>query len=299
MPGSGGSPPNPERAIARRVRQHVTGKRQRFFAVVLPGFEETVRAELEELGVEEFLEPVEGGVGFVSKLDGAWRVNIASRTVTRVLMRIAAFPATHPDALQERAADIPWELHLGSGTRVTFEITSRKSRLRHAGRIEQELRRGMAGRLAGFGVRVAFEEEPPATGEQGPLQQVFVRFARDRCRVSLDTSGGLLYRRGRKAHGTRASLRETTAAAILREAGWPDFDVLVDPMCGSGTFCLEAHEMATGRLPNTGREFAFLGWPAFRPAAYRHLEKKLLEAARPSLPPKRHRPFSPADSGWR
>jgi putative N6-adenine-specific DNA methylase len=58
-------------------------------------------------------------------------------------------------------------------------------------------------------------------------------------------------------------------------------------MCGSGTFCLEAHEMATGRLPNTGRKFAFLGWPAFRPAAYRHLEKKLLEAARPSAPPKR------------
>ena len=73
-----------EKAIARRVRQHVNGKEHDFFAIVLPGFEETARAELAEIGVGEIGETVEGGVGFTSRLDGGYRASLASRTISRL-----------------------------------------------------------------------------------------------------------------------------------------------------------------------------------------------------------------------
>jgi len=260
-----------EKSLARRVRQHVNGKEHEFFAIVPPGFESTAKEELAEIGIERFGDTVAGGVEFTSRLDGGYRVNLASRTISRLLMRLTEFRADGFDRMAKKALAFPWELHLEGGARVAFRVESARSRLYHEGRIEEEFRKAIPMRLADYGRQVEFADGG---------QTVFVRMDENRCRVSLDTSGGLLYRRGRKPFASEASLRETLAALILREAGWPrDYDVLVDPMCGAGTFTLEAMEMAAGRLPNAEREFAFLAWPAFRPAAFAHLKKELAATA--------------------
>ncbi|MEN8149067.1 MAG: hypothetical protein ABFS86_04545, partial [Planctomycetota bacterium] len=261
-----------EKAIARRVKQHVNGKEHRFFAVVQPGFEATARAELASIGVKGLGEPVEGGVRFQARLDDMIRANIASRVVTRVLMRIDAFDVDGFGRLARKAAAIPWELHLSDGAVVSFRVASAQSRLYHEGRIEEEFRSAVAARMAEYGRTVEF-----AAGGQA----IHVRLRDDRCLVSLDTSGERLHRRGRRTFVGEASLRETIAAALLREAGWPgDYDTLVDPMCGAGTFSVEATEMARGTLPGADREFAFEAWPAFRPAAYSHLVAKMSAAAK-------------------
>lgn len=256
-----------EKAIARRVKQHVNGKEHRFFAVVQPGFEATARAELASIGVEGLGEPVEGGVPFQARLDGMQRTNVASRVVTRVLMRITAFDVDGFGRLARKASAIPWELHLTDGATVSFRVASATSRLFHEGRIEEDFQAAVTGRMAEFGRTVEF-----ADGGQA----IHVRLRENRCLVSLDTSGERLHRRGRRTFVSEASLRETIAAALLREAGWPGaYDTLVDPMCGAGTFSVEAMEMAAGRLPGSDREFAFQAWPAFRPAAFAHLTKEL------------------------
>jgi len=261
-----------DKALARRVRQHVNGKDHEFFAVVTPGFEGTARQELAEIGVERFGGTVDGGFAFTGRLDAAYRVNVASRTISRLLMRLAEFRADGFDRLSHKTAGFPWELYLSEGVPVAFRVESARSRLYHEGRIEQEVRDAIDARVKLHGRTVEF-----AAGGQ----TVFVRLAENRCSLSLDTSGGLLYRRGRKPFTSEASLRETLAAAVLREAGWPSgYEVLVDPMCGAGTFTLEAMEMAAGRMPNADRAFSFLTWPAFRPAAFEHLKKDL--AARSS-----------------
>ena len=257
----------PDKALARRVRQHVNGKEHDFFAIVQPGFEETARGELAEIGIERFRGTVVGGIGFTSRLEGGYRVNLASRTISRLLLRLTEFRADGFDRLARKTAAFPWELFLPDGAAVAFRVDSGRSRLYHEGRIEEESRKAITLRLDDHRRTVEFA---------GGGQTVFVRLDANRCQLSLDTSGGLLYRRGRKPFASEASLRETLAAAILREAGWPrDYDVLVDPMCGAGTFSREAMEMAAGGLPNADREFAFLTWPAFRPAAFEHLKREL------------------------
>jgi putative N6-adenine-specific DNA methylase len=277
--GDGNHEAGNARALERRVRQHVIGKEQRFFAVVQPGFEEVAREELSELGIRAFGAPVEGGIEFSARLDGGYRVNVASRTVTRVLMRLTTFKAVELGRFAKKVGEFPWELHLAAGTPVAFRITTRKSRLNRSDRLEEECLRAIAARLAKYGVTLAADGPAP--------QEIFVRVFDDRVTLSLDSSGDLLYLRGRKPNATPASLRETLAALILRAAGWPDYEILVDPMCGSGTFALEAGEIAAGRLANADREFAFLRWPAFRPAAYRHLVAGLREEAAAAARPGR------------
>jgi len=257
-------------ALARRVKQHVRGKPQRFFAVCHPGFETVSRRELEELGIKDILEVTTGGILFKGKTDDCYRANLMSRTMTRVLMRISSFNVLNFSTLQDIIADIPWELYLKEDSRLSFSITARKSRLYHTDRIEEEIRTGIESRLTGFG----FERKKTSSG---PLQQVFVRLYRDRCTVSLDSSGELLYRRGRRILINEAPLRETRAAAILRAAQYEKYNTIIDPMCGSGIFSLEAAAMARGDVAGIDRSFAFEEWPVFSPAAFANMKKKLRE----------------------
>lgn len=278
--GSGPVPVTRSPRLARRIKQHVIGKRQRFFAIVQPGFEATARQELTDLGVIDFLQSVEGGVEFFSRLAESYRINVASRTITRLLMRLASFSAMHFTTLRSKVSEIPWELHIPDFVAVAFHVQSRKSRLHHHEKIVDAVRKGMRDRLKLHGIEgvtcIAAGKRDAVSGSL----PVFIRFDRDKCRISLDASGGLLYKRGRKSRVAEAPLRETLAAAILREAQWPHHDVLIDPMCGSGTFSIEAVEMAMGRAPNAERDFAFQQWAAYRPASFQYMIRKLSNETR-------------------
>src|SRR5690606_29791625 len=87
--------------------------------------------------------------------------------------------------------------------------------------------------------------------------RVLVRIENDLCTISVDTSGEGLYRRGHKAEVNKAPMRETLAALFLRECGYRGTEPVLDPMCGSGTFVIEAAEIALGLQPGRSRGFAF------------------------------------------
>jgi putative N6-adenine-specific DNA methylase len=103
---------------------------------------------------------------------------------------------------------------------------------------------------------------------------VYVRIHHDRVTLSLDSSGDPLYKRGFKQGPARAPIRESLAAGILMAAGYDHRRPLVDPLCGSGTFSLEAALMAKHRAPGLQREFAFMAWPAFRKGQWNYLKQK-------------------------
>jgi putative N6-adenine-specific DNA methylase len=96
----------------------------------------------------------------------------------------------------------------------------------------------------------------------------------DRFIVSIDSSGENLYLRGLKTHPGRAPLRETIAAAALIRGGFTGAETLLDPMCGTGSFSLEAALIAKKIPPGWFRDFAFRGWPGFRPQGWDHLRRK-------------------------
>jgi len=271
-----------EKALARRVKDHVVGRAHEFFAVVHPGFEETARRELQGLGISGTEVRGSGGVAFSGRLEDAWRVNLGAGTVSRLLMRLEGFKATGFADFRSRLAAIPWELHLADRDRVRFEVQSSRSRLWHEGRLEQEAAQAVFGRLAASGREAVFSETGDGGGAR--IQRVFIRFEENRCQVSLDTSGELLYRRGRDKFIGAAPLRETLACAILREAAIERYGVLLDPFCGSGTFALEAGAIFCGRPVNADRVFAFQGWPAYKPARFRHLQEELEGRFRANAP---------------
>jgi putative N6-adenine-specific DNA methylase len=97
--------------------------------------------------------------------------------------------------------------------------------------------------------------------DMGAAQLIVVRFVRDHCTVSADTSGELLHRRGYRQATAKAPLRETIAAAMLYAGGWRHDAPLVDPFCGAGTIPIEAALLARRIPPGVGRSFAIEGWP--------------------------------------
>lgn len=140
--------------------------------------------------------------------------------------------------------------------------SSHQSRLYHTAAIAQTIQAGMARRLNG-----------PLQPET-PSQTLFVRVVEDRFSLSLDSSGPALYKRGYKTGAARAPIRETLAAAILMTAGYDPARPLVDPMCGAGTFSLEAAMMAKHVAPGANRDFAFMGWPAFAANPWAFLKRQ-------------------------
>ncbi len=266
------------KALERRIRQHVIAAEHDFFAVVQPGFEKTACGELSGMGIHPS-GMLEGGLEFSGRLETCYRVNIASRTVTRVLMRLADFHAENERVLSRRISSIPWELYLPAQGTIGINASSSSSRLYHTGLIAEAVEKGIRTRCTEYGIDPSYDSEF--------TQRIYVRIHDNRCTVSLDTTGEPLYRRGRKRYVSTAPLRETLASLILAEASFTEYPVLFDPMCGSGTFSLEAGEFMAGILPGMGRDFPFIRWPAFRPAAFNHMVKKLVEEHLPAPCPER------------
>lgn len=258
-PGGKGSTP----AFEKRVRRQVAGREHAFFAVTAPGLEPLCRRELADLGIAD-ARAVPGGVEFRGKLPEAYRANLHLRTASRVLMRLFDFRADSFRALESKTAAFPWELYLGPEAALRVQVAAHHCRLHHSTAIAERVAAAVARRAGG----------PPGAEAAGREQLLYLRGLDDRFLVSIDTSGANLYLRGLKTHGGRAPLRETIAAACLILSGFQGAETLLDPMCGSGTFSLEAALIAKRIPPGWFREFAFMAFPAFRPPAWNHLKTK-------------------------
>jgi putative N6-adenine-specific DNA methylase len=169
-------------------------------------------------------------------------------------MRVDSFPATNLRRLAKNADRIAWELFLPAAKGLNIKVKSHRSRLYHTGAIAQALESGIAHRLKRVGRPLHPIPVP---------QTLYVRVVDDQVAISVDSSGDALYKRGFKSGPAHAPIRETLAATILLSAGYDGLMPLVDPMCGSGTFSLEAAMMAKHMAPGINRDFAFMGWPAY------------------------------------
>ncbi len=241
------------------------------FAVTAPGLEMLAARELRALGARRVkVEP--GGVAFGADAARLLSANLRLRTVSRVIVRLAEFPARAFHELERRARQVPWERVVAPGHAVRMRVTCRKSRLYHSDAVAERLLAAVERRVPGI-VAGGRETPPDDTalgdaadddsheGEGEGEQLIVVRVFRDRVLVSADSSGALLHRRGYRQAVAKAPLRETLAAAVLMGAGWDPTSPLVDPMCGSGTIAIEGALLARRIAPGLGRAFAMEGWP--------------------------------------
>ncbi len=227
------------------------------FLVTHPGLETVLCAEARDKG---FRTPmvVRGGVTTRGGWPEVWRANLEIRGASRVLVRIGAFRALHLAQLDKRARGFAWGETLRPDVPVRVEASCSGSRIYHAGAAAQR-------------IETAIHEELGAAISPDAEVCIKARIEDDLCTLSVDTSGGLLHKRNHKEAVAKAPLRESLASLFLRQCGFDGSEPVLDPMCGSGTFVLEAAEIAAGLRPGRSRHFAFEHLVGFDDAAWQAL----------------------------
>ncbi|MEL6314458.1 MAG: class I SAM-dependent RNA methyltransferase [Pseudomonadota bacterium] len=230
------------------------------FLTVQPGLEAVLEEEARDGGFA-VTGSVSGGVLLSGGWPEVWRANLSLRGAGRVLVRVAQFRAMHLAQLDKRARKVAWDAVLRKDVAVKVDATCRASKIYHNKAAAQRVAR-------------AINEELGAPVEAKAALRIMVRIEDDLCTISLDTSGAPLHQRGLKQAVSKAPMRETLAALFLRQCGYRPGELLFDPMCGSGTFVLEAAERTAGLMPGRVRSFAFEQLASFDPAQWADLQQE-------------------------
>ena len=233
-----------------------------FYAVVLPGLEAMAVQELTHLSAHAIRED-EGGVHFSGTLDTLYRVSLRSRCITRVLLRVGKCHAMSLPELEHHVAGMQWEHYIPQGATITVKVSSEHSKLIHSEHISEATLSGIRKTL---GKRLL---------KEGRSQQVvYIHIKNNRCDIRMDTSGERLDRRGYRLQSAKAPIRETLAAGILQWMAWQPEELLYVPMCGSGTFAIEAALMGAMMAPNMKHAFPFQDWDLFKLKRWQRVVEK-------------------------
>ena len=249
-------------------------KSHAMFATAPRGLEELLADELAGLGLAE-VRVRRGGAGFESTLAGAYRACLWSRVANRILLPLAEFEADDDEGLYAGVRSVDWTEHLGPENTLAVDFTGIKASISHSRFAEQRVKDAVVDQL-----RDATGERP-SVDTAAPDVRINVHMHASQVTVALDLSGDSLHRRGYRAPGTAAPIKENLAAAILLRGDWPGLASegggFCDPMCGSGTVAIEAAWIAGDSAPGLLRtRFGFQHWRGHDDAAWKELVDEAL-----------------------
>ncbi|MGE0684073.1 MAG: class I SAM-dependent RNA methyltransferase [Candidatus Binatia bacterium] len=221
-----------------------------FFAPCPRGLEAVLSAELEQLGAQDVTD-LPGGVSFSGPFALCYAVNLHSRIASRVLWRVFHGAYRDEHDIFQAAKALPWETWFPAHRTIKVKVSAQQCPLQSLDFVTLRIKDAICDRFrAATGVR-------PDVATRQPDIRIDAFLNRQRVMLYLDTSGEALFKRGLRTAATEAPVRENLAAGILRLVGWTAQQPLLDPMCGSGTFLLEAALIARNIPPGLGRRFAF------------------------------------------
>ena len=223
-----------------------------FCVPCLFGLEGLVGDELRRMDAQN-VQVENGRVYFEGGWDTMARANLRLRMGERVLLKLGAFRADTWDALFDGVAALPWEQFIPKDGKFPVKGYSLNSKLHSVPTCQAMIQKAVAKRLGGK----YHLQHLPATGQ---TYQIQFSIMKDMAELYLDTSGAGLHKRGYRAVGNDAPLRETLAAAMVHLARYRGRDTFVDPFCGSGTIVIEAAMAALNRAPGLGRGFSAEKW---------------------------------------
>ncbi len=210
--------------------------------------EELRRLKLDGVAVEN------GRVVFRGGWEAMAAANIRMRMGERVLLRLGAFPARSFEELFQGVRALPLEDFIPKTGKFPVKGHCLNSQLHSVPDCQAIVKKAAVERL---GKHYGLSWLP----ETGELYQLQFSIMKDRVEVFLDTSGAGLHKRGYRAVGNDAPLRETLAAAMVELARYRGRDFFWDPFCGSGTIVIEAALTALNRAPGLNRSFSAQHWP--------------------------------------
>jgi putative N6-adenine-specific DNA methylase len=224
-----------------------------FFCPCPRGLEALLAEDVAACGGRE-VKQVPGGVDFVGDQECCYRLNLESRIATRVLWRVGEAAYSREDDIYRLAHDIDWPRLFKVERTLRIYVTAQRSPLKSIEFVTLRVKDAVCDRFrADVGQR-------PSIDTKAPDVRIHLFLTDRQASLYLDTSGEPLWQRGHKIAKVGAPLKENLAAGILRLAGWRPGMPLLDPMCGSGTFLLEAAQMALDDAPGLGREPGAFGF---------------------------------------
>lgn len=248
---------------------------EKFFASCPRGLESLLVEDLTAVGVMDS-QAIPGGVHFSAEWPACYAANLHSRIATRILWRVAHGRYAKEDDIYKLALDTAWPSWFAAGQTIRVDVTAVKSPLKSLEFITLRIKDAICDRFrADTGKRPSVDTREPDVRMHGFITA-------DECTLYIDTSGAPLYQRGLRQKTVDAPLKENVAAGILRFSGWHPGTPLLDPMCGSGTFLLEAAQMALCIAPGAGRDFGFQRLKNFQLGVWKNLLDKAMDAEKPA-----------------
>jgi len=242
-----------------------------FFATCALGLEQVLADELTALDADA-VRPERGRVAFRGDLPTGYRACLWCRTASRIQEQLFRNrPAGSRRQLYDAVHGFDWGPVLGPGNTLAVSAALRETRATDARFVALVTKDAIVDQLRSrFGSRPDVDPEHPDV----PIRVVVQR---ERATVLRDLSGDSLHRRGWRPIQVKSPLNEAIAAGLLKLTGWEGDRALYDPMCGSGTFLVEAAHMAQDRAPGLRRRFAFERWPDLEREAWSRLREEAEE----------------------
>ena len=209
-------------------------------------------------------------------LETGYRINLESRIATRALWRVARGGYRNEAEIYQLAYDVDWSRLFSVDRSIRVYVTAIRSPLKSIEFITRKVKDAGCDRLR------AETGRRPSVNTKNPEVRIHLFITEQQATLYLDTSGEPLYMRGHKLAKVGAPLKENLAAGILRLSGWQPGTPLLDPMCGSGTFLLEAAQISLDDAPGLSREpgdFGFEHLKSFDPGLWRKLQRGAPSAA--------------------
>jgi putative N6-adenine-specific DNA methylase len=252
-------------------------KSEQFFASSPRGLEHVLAAELTTLGAVD-VTPADGGVGFSGEAALAYAVNLHSRIASRVLRRIASGTYRNEEDIYRGVNAIDWKSLFDPALTIRVKVSAIGSPLRSLEFITLRIKDAACDKF-----RAQTGQRPNVDTAQ-PDVRIHAFLQAQQYTLYLDTSGEPLFRRANR-HIGEAPLRENLAAGILMLCGWTPDQPLIDPMCGGGTFLLEAARIALAIPPGASRRFAFEKLNDFDDAKWRAIKSAAQSGPVPNASP--------------
>jgi len=250
-----------------------------FFSPCPRGLETVLNNELTLLGAQN-VRSTEGGVHFSGEWVLSYRVNLHSRIASRVLWRVAKNDYTSEQDIYDTAFALPWGDWFDVSRTIRVNMAAIKCPLKSLDFATLKIKDAVCDKfrkLCG---------DRPSVDTHAPDIRIHAFLEHNHMMLYVDTSGDALFKRGVRQYTNIAPLRENLAAGILLLAGWKPGTPLLDPMCGSGTFLIEAAQMSLNIAPGISRNFAFEKLKNFDAEAWRtiHAEAEAAQLPVTDLP---------------
>ncbi|MHA7944393.1 THUMP domain-containing class I SAM-dependent RNA methyltransferase [Formosa sp. 3Alg 14/1] len=243
-------------------------------AKTLFGFEELLAKELTQLGALD-VEIGVRNVSFVGDKGFMYKANLGLRTAIKILKPIRSFRVVTEQDIYDNVYKMQWEDYLKPTGTLAIDATVNSDVFTHSLYIAQKTKDAIVDKFRNTtGTR-------PNVDLKFPDLKVNIHIDRQKCTISLDSSGDSLHKRGYKTATNIAPINEVLAAGLIMHSGWDGQSDFMDPMCGSGTILVEAAMIACNIPPNLMRkEFAFERWEDWDVELFEKIETSLLSKTR-------------------